>query len=310
MESSAVAVSGNVVTVTIPKENLMTGETYTVTTDDTGIVKDIVGQPSGSIATKTFTTGNKPQPPVIRVNKISGRGETAKTTTVKIHTVTQGAIIEYYVSSSKFYDTSSEFGSKKQDYEKNKDGSVKWRGTTYNGVKIGEGPNASEYWITAQATKSGVTSDFSRERAFKTVLKSTSTKTFEDKIDNTFNTSGFRVFRGGDVKSGSNTISGFPVTWNEKSVPSNWKPSTTNMGDTLEKELAEYGMLLAENNMAITWGVPEIIHFHGLHCKIRNNTKLIWRWQENDAKEVNAGSSADDDNKFEQYYHDRDGGNY
>lgn len=309
MESSAVAVSGNVITVTIPKENLMTGETYTVTTD-TEIVKDIVGLKSGEIAIKTFTTGNKPQPPVIRVNKISGRGETAKTTTVKIHTVTQGAIIEYYVSSSKFYDTSSEFGSKKQDYETNKDGSVKWRGTTYNGVKIGEGPNASEYWITAQATKSGVTSDFSRERAFKTVLKSTSTKTFEDKIDNTFNTSGFRVFRGGDVKSGSNTISGFPVTWNEKSVPSNWKPSTTDMGNTLEKELAEYGMLLAENNMAITWGVPEIIHFHGLHCKIRNNTKLIWRWQENDAKEVNAGSSADDDNKFEQYYHDRDGGNY
>ncbi|MBR2316670.1 MAG: hypothetical protein IKA37_01740, partial [Spirochaetales bacterium] len=62
--------------------------------------------------------------------------------------------------------------------------------------------------------------------------------------------------------------------------------------------------------MAITWGVPEIIHFHGLHCKIRNNTKLIWRWQENDAKEVNAGSSADDTNKFEQFYHDRDGGNY
>jgi hypothetical protein len=91
MESSAVAVSGNVVTVTIPKENLMTGETYTVTTD-TGIVKDIVGLKSKDIATKTFTTGNKPQPPVIRVNKISGRGETAKTTTVKIHTVTNGEL--------------------------------------------------------------------------------------------------------------------------------------------------------------------------------------------------------------------------
>lgn len=309
MESSAVTVSGKVVTVTIPKENLMTGETYTVTTD-TGIVKDIVGLTSGSIAAKTFATGNKPQPPVIRVNKISGRGSTAVTTTAKIHTITQGATIEYYVSSSQYYDTSSSFEGKKLDYETNKDGSVKWRGTTYNGVKIGEGANASEYWITAQATKSGVTSDFSRERAFKTVLKSTSTTNYEDKTDNTFNTSGFRVFRGGDVKSGSNTISGFPVTWDEKSVPSNWKPSTTDMGDTLEEELAEYGMLLAEGNMAITWGVPEIIHFHGLHCKIRNNTKLIWRWQENDAKEVNAGSSADDTNKFEQFYHDRDGGNY
>jgi hypothetical protein len=275
-----------------------------VTTDDTGIVKDIVGQPSGSIATKTFTTGNKPQPPVIRVNKISGRGSTAVTTTVKIHTVTNGAAVKYYVSSSGYKASSSVTSTYSESNY------IEWRGDKYYGVKIGEGTDAREYWITAKAVKNDEESDLSYERAFKTVLKSTSTKTFEDKIDNTFNTSGFRVFRGGDVKSGSNTISGFPVTWNEKSVPSNWKPSTTNMGDTLEKELAEYGMLLAENNMAITWGVPEIIHFHGLHCKIRNNTKLIWRWQENDAKEVNAGSSADDDNKFEQYYHDRDGGNY
>lgn len=302
MESSAVAVSGKVVTVTIPKENLMTGETYTVTTD-TGIVKDIVGLTSGSIEAKTLSTGNKPQPPVIRVNKISGRGDTAKTTSVKIHTVTKDATVYYDSSNSTGYDETPET-------KYSESSSVTWRGKPYYGVTIGSNAGAGKYWITAKATKGNTDSDISYERAFKTVLKSTSTTNHENKTDNTFNDSGFRVFRGGDVKSGSNTISGFPVTWDEKSVPSNWKPSTTDMGDTLEEELAEYGMLLAEGNMAITWGVPEIIHFHGLHCKIRNNTKLIWRWQENDAKEVNAGSSADDTNKFEQFYHDRDGGNY
>ena len=302
MESSAVAVSGNVVTVTVPRENLMTGETYTVTTD-TGIVKDIVGLTSGSIATKTLSTGNKPQPPVIRVNKISGRGDTAKTTTVKIHTVTKDATVYYDSSNSTGYDETPET-------KYSESSSVTWRGKPYYGVTIGSNAGAGKYWITAKATKGNTDSDISYERAFKTVLKSTSTTNHENKTDNTFNDSGFRVFRGGDVKSGSNTISGFPVTWDEKSVLSNWKPSTTDMGDTLEEELAEYGMLLAEDNMAITWGVPEIIYFHGLHCKIRNNTKLIWRWQENDAKVVNAGSSADDTNKFEQFYHDRDGGNY
>lgn len=302
MESSAVAVSGKVVTVTVPKENLMTGETYTVTTD-TGIVKDIVGLTSGSIATKTLSTGNKPQPPVIRVNKISGRGDTAKTTTVKIHTVTKDATVYYDSSNSTGYDETPET-------KYSESSSVTWRGKPYYGVTIGSNAGAGKYWITAKATKGNTDSDISYERAFKTVLKSTSTTNHENKTDNTFNDSGFRVFRGGDVKSGSNTISGFPVTWDEKSVLSNWKPSTESMGNTLEEELAEYGMLLAEDNMAITWGVPEIIYFHGLHCKIRNNTKLIWRWQENDAKVVNAGSSADDTNKFEQFYHDRDGGNY
>lgn len=302
MESSAVAVSGNVVTVTVPRENLMTGETYTVTTD-TGIVKDIVGLPSGSIEAKTLSTGNKPQPPVIRVNKISGRGSTAVTTTVKIHTVTQGATVYYDSSNSTGYDETPET-------KYSESSSVTWRGKPYYGVTIGSNAGAGKYWITAKATKGNTDSDISYERAFKTVLKSTSTTNHENKTDNTFNDSGFRVFRGGDVKSGSNTISGFPVTWDEKSVLSNWKPSTESMGNTLEEELAEYGMLLAEDNMAITWGVPEIIYFHGLHCKIRNNTKLIWRWQENDAKVVNAGSSADDTNKFEQFYHDRDGGNY
>ena len=302
MESSAVAVSGNVVTVTVPRENLMTGETYTVTTD-TGIVKDIVGLTSGSIEAKTLSTGNKPQPPVIRVNKISGRGDTAKTTSVKIHTVTKDATVYYDSSNSTGYDETPET-------KYSESSSVTWRGKPYYGVTIGSNAGAGKYWITAKATKGNTDSDISYERAFKTVLKSTSTTNHENKTDSTFNASGFRVFRGGDVKSGSNTISGFPVTWDEKSVLSNWKPSTESMGNTLEEELAEYGMLLAEDNMAITWGVPEIIYFHGLHCKILNNTKLIWRWQENDAKVVNAGSSADDTNKFEQFYHDRDGGNY
>ena len=302
MESSAVAVSGNVVTVTVPKENLMTGETYTVTTD-TGIVKDIVGLTSGSIAAKTLSTGNKPQPPVIRVNKISGCGDKAVTTTVKIHTVTKDATIEYYVSSSQYYDTSSSFEGKKQDYETYKNGSVTWRGTKYEGVTIGSSAGASEYWITAQATtKSGVTSDFSLERAFKTVLKSKYVS------DNNY----FIMFRGGDVKSGSNTISGFPVTWDEKSVPSGWMPSVS-VNETLEIALAEYGMLLAgtvgTESIAITWGVPEKIYFHGLQCK-KSGSELQWKWQQNSAIEVKAGESGKDENDLEAKFHDRDGGNY
>ncbi|MEE1291351.1 MAG: hypothetical protein UHW86_10015, partial [Spirochaetota bacterium] len=302
MESSAVAVSGKVVTVTVPKENLMTGEKYTVTTD-TGIVKDIVGLTSGDIDEETLSTGDKPQPPVIRVNKISGRGDKAVTTTVKIHTVTNGATVKYYVSSSKFYDTSSEFGSKKLDYETNKNGSVTWRGTKYEGVTIGSSAGASEYWITAQATtESGVTSDFSLERAFKTVLKSKYVS------DNNY----FIMFRGGDVKSGSNTISGFPVTWDEKSVPSGWMPSVS-ANETLEIALAEYGMLLAgtvdSESIAITWGVPEKIYFHGLQCK-KSGSKLLWKWQMNDAIEVKAGESGKDENDLEAKFHDRDGGNY
>ena len=291
MESFAVAVSGKVVTVTIPKENLMTGETYTVTTD-TGIVRDIVGLTSGSIATKTFTTGNKPQPPVIRVNKISGRGETAKTTTVKIHTVTNGATV-YYNCNSTGYDEAPETQYSESGY-------VTWREKTYYGVTIGSSASAGKYWITAKATKGKTDSDISYERAFKTVLKSTKDS----------GGGGMRAFRGGDVESGSNTISGFPVTWDEKSVPSGWKPSTTTIGNTLEEEFAEYGMLLAENNMAITWGVPEKIYFHGIYCKVHNN-KLVWKWQMNEAKDADAGGEIKDDtNDFEYNYHDREGNNY
>jgi hypothetical protein len=299
MESSAVAVSGNKVTVAIPKENLMTGEEYTVEAED-GIVKDIVGLTSGKIDDKTLSTGNKPQPPVIRVNKISGRGSTAVTTTVKIHTVTQGATVYYNCSNSTGYGTPS------TEYIEKNLSSVTWRETTYKGVAIGSSTNAGKYWITAKATKennntnTNTDSDISYERAFKTVLKSTATS----------DGGGMRAFRGGDVESGSNTISGFPVTWDEKSVPSGWKPSTTTINNTLEEEFAEYGMLLAENNMAITWGVPEKIYFHGIYCKVHNN-KLVWKWQMNEAKDADAGGEIKDDtNKFEDNYHDREGNNY
>lgn len=291
MESSAVAVSGNVVTVTIPKENLMTGETYTVTTD-TGIVKDIVGLTSGSIATKTLSTGDKPQPPVIRVNKISGRGSTAVTTTVKIHTVTQGATVTYYDSSTG-YKVSSEVN--KNYSESNY---IEWRGDKYYGVTIGSSASASEYWITAKATKNSTDSDLSYERAFKTVIKTSHS------ADSTH----FMVFRGGDVRSGSNTISGFPVTWDEKSVPTTWSLTLAD-SDDVEKELAKYGMLLAKDSKAITWAVPEKIYFHGLQCK-KSGSKLLWKWQENDAIKVLAGNSGEDSNKLETNYHDRDGGNY
>lgn len=302
MESSAVAVSGKVVTVTVPKENLMTGETYTVTTD-TGIVKDIVGLTSGSIATKTLSTGNKPQPPVIRVNKISGRGDTAKTTTVKIHTVTKDATVYYDSSNSTGYDETPET-------KYSESSSVTWRGKPYYGVTIGSNAGAGKYWITAKATKGNTDSDISYERAFKTVLKTSGTFIYNNNVTDPRLSEGFKVFRGSDVESGSNTIGGFPVTWDEQSVPSDWKPSNISIDDALEEKLAEYGMLLAKGNMAITWGVPEKIHFHGLHYMIHDNNKLVYRWQTDDAIEVNAGESNTDNKNFEADYHDHDGNNY
>ena len=303
MESSAVAVSGNVVTVTIPKENLMTGETYTVTTD-TGIVKDIVGLKSGSIDDKTLSTGNKPQPPVIRVNKISGRGDKAKTTTVKIHTVTKDATVYYDSSNSTGYDETPGTKYSESSY-------VEWRGKTYYGVTIGSSASAGKYWITAKATKGGEESAISYERAFKTVLKTSGTFIYNNNVTDPRLSKGFKVFRGGDVESGSNTIGGFPVTWDEQSVPSDWKPSNINIDDALEEKLAEYGMLLAKDNMAITWGVPEKIYFHGLHYMIHDsNKKLVYRWQTDDAIKVNAGESETDNKNFEADYHDHDGNNY
>ena len=300
MESSAVVVSGNKVTVAIPKENLMTGEEYTVEAE-AGIVKDVVGNANVGVLSGSLETGDVPQPPVIRVNKISGRGSTAGTTTMKINTVTKDTTIKYYASSSE-YKTSSSLTS---SYSESTSVYVTWRGTKYYGVKIGGGTDAVEYWITAKATKNNTNtdSDLSYERAFKTVLES---KYFND-------SNYFIIFRGGDIKSGSNTISGFPVTWDEKSVPSGWMPSNTLIEDTLENELAKYGMLLADTvnskSIAITWGVPEKIYFHGLQCKKTGN-KLLWKWQMNNAIEVLAGKAGKDNEDLEAKFHDRDGGNY
>jgi hypothetical protein len=268
-------------------------------------VKDIVGLKSKDIATKTFTTGNKPQPPVIRVNKISGRGSTAVTTTVKIHTVTQGAKVYYNSSNS----SSTKYATPGTEYSESS--SVTWREKKYYGVTIGSNASAGKYWITAKATKGKTDSDISYERAFKTVLKTSGTFIYNTNVTDPRLSKGFKVFRGGDVESGSNTIGGFPVTWDEQSVPSDWKPSNININDALEEKLAEYGMLLAKDNMAITWGVPEKIHFHGLHYMIHdNNKKLVYRWQTDYAIEVNAGESKTDDKNFEADYHDHDGNNY
>ncbi|MBQ1999863.1 MAG: hypothetical protein II220_10350, partial [Spirochaetales bacterium] len=92
-------------------------------------------------------------------------------------------------------------------------------------------------------------------------------------------------------------------------VPSGWGPSTVSTGETLEIELAKYGMLLADSSKAITWAVPTKIYFHGLYCKKSDKGKLIWKWQENDAKCVNAGEDGTDTNKLEANYHDREGNN-
>lgn len=287
MESSAVSVSGNTVSVTTDK--LMTGESYTAAVES-GIVKDSVGHGCSGIANKTFTSGDKPQPPVIRVNKISGRGSTASSTTMKIDTVTKGAVVYYNLGSS--FSTSPS-----TSYASNSSSSITWRGTTYRGVKIG-----STYCISAKAVKNGTNSDVSYEKAFKTVISTSPASTNygnEGSIQ-------FYVFRGGDQSSGSNSVDNFPMNWDEKSVPASW--SNYPFGDNLEIELAKYGMLLADGKTATTWGVTEKLYFHGLGCKVYNS-KLVWKWQESSAISVSAGSSATDKNKMEQFFHDRNGGN-
>lgn len=287
MESSAVSVSGNTVTVTT--DELMTGESYTVNVDS-GIVKDSVGHSCANIPDKTFTSGNKPQPPVIRVNKISGRGSTASSTTMKIDTVTKGATVYYNLGS---YFTESPATS----YAANANGSVTWRGTNYKGVRI-----SSSSSISAKAVKNGESSGVSYEKAFKTVINTLPASTSygnEGSIQ-------FYVFRGGDRSSGSNSVDNFPMTWDEKSVPSSWSSYAVN--DTLERELAKYGMLLADGKTATTWGVTDKLYFHGLGCKVSGNM-LLWKWQESSAISVSAGGTATDTNKMEQYFHDRSGAN-
>lgn len=283
MESSDVAVSGNTVTVTI--KGLMTGETYTVTTEK-GIVKDSVGHDSPAVTTASFSSGDTPQPPVIRINKISGRGTTANKTTFKVNTVTKGATVYYSKNSTASPGTSY------------KEEPVTWRGTTYTGVSID-----STSIISARAVKGSVYSATVYEKAFKTTIKSSPKST--DYSNN--NTIRFYAFRGGDQLSGSNSVANFPLTWDEKSVPATWSYSTVD--DALETQLAQYGMLLADNKQAITWSATGTLYFHGLGCRVSDN-KLQWKWQEGSPAEVTAGSTGTDEGKLEANFHDSTGGNY
>lgn len=301
MESSAVTVSGNKVTITT--DTLMTGETYTVTAES-GMVKDSVGHVCGSIGQKTFTSGNKPQPPVIRVNKISGRGNTADKTTMKINSVTKDATVSYSISTSGFIAPTKTY--MESDFV-----TVTLRGETYKGLELSNSNNihnSYSCYISAKARKGGTDSDVSYERAFKTVIR-TSPNFKEGDYSNNSSIK-FYVFRGGDQPSGSNTVDNFPLTWDEKSVPDPWGYGSS-VNDTLENGLAEYGMLLADSSsrQAITWGVTDKLYFHGLGCKV-SGSKLLWKWQEQNAVEVNAGGDVTDTNKVEASFHDRDGENY
>ncbi|MBR6060467.1 MAG: hypothetical protein IKP67_00210, partial [Spirochaetales bacterium] len=288
IESSNASISGDTLTVTIPAEQLMTGESYTISAD-TGLIKDLVGNQCGTIANKTFTTGNKPQPPVIRVLKKSGRGTTAAQTTFKVNTVTSGATVSFTVNGS----------------------------TTTNTTLGSDNDTPGTFTITATASKSGSTSATAYEKAFKTVIKSTPKywgPGDNNKLDYTLASGEFIVFRGADVSSGSSTVDNFPLSWDEKSIgSSSWYPlgaPENGVNTTAEESLAQYGMLLAENNKAITWGATEKIYFHGLICKKHSSGKFIWKWQQNAAKTVNAGSSLTDDEVIEANYHDYDGKNY
>ena len=138
LESDDVSVSNNVVTLTIPSADFVTGDTYKFTTSSAGLVRDGAAHTSTGdlISNKSFTSTGAPQPPVIRVNKISGA--TASSTTVKINTITKGATLE---------------------------GTVPSESNAYSGTISA----TTQYAM--RALKGGTYSAYSYEKAFKTTLK-------------------------------------------------------------------------------------------------------------------------------------------
>lgn len=280
MESNWVESKDNSIIITIPKENLLTGEWYKLDIE-AGFAEDKVGIPYNMKfeSTDYIQAGTKAQPPVIRIKKITG-GD-AQTTAMKINTITKDASIKYNTNGSSTLDadyaTEVELGS--ADY------------------------NNETYKITAQAQiASGTASDYGYEVAYKTVIyTSHGVKTPGDEV----------YFRGSNVDSGTATVPNFPFSWDEASSPLLWADRGT---------AADVGMIKATKSGSdynvVSWGVTDTLYFRPLSCKEETKTgRLIWAWGQGDSAMVSPGekgkaNKSDTAGAYEKNYHDRFGNNY
>lgn len=280
MESNWVESDGNSIVITIPKENLLTGEFYTLTVED-GFAEDQVGLPyEDDFATSgKIQAGTKAQPPVIRIKKITGGN--AQITVMKINTITKDASIKYNTNGSSTLDA---------DYATEVElGSANYTNATYK--------------IKAQAQiDSGTASDYGYEVAYKTVIyTSHEVKTSGDEV----------YFRGSNVESGTATVPNFPFSWDEASSPLLWVDRGT---------ATDVGMIKAtlsnKRYYVVSWGVTDTLYFRPLSCKKETETgRLIWAWGQGGSAKVSPGETSDSNihataGAYEKNYHDRFGNNY
>ncbi|MBR2316841.1 MAG: hypothetical protein IKA37_02615, partial [Spirochaetales bacterium] len=284
MESNWVESDGNSIVITIPKENLLTGEFYTLTVED-GFAEDQVGLPyEDDFATSgKIQAGTKAQPPVIRIKKITGGN--AQTTAMKINTITKDASIKYNTNGSSTLDA---------DYATE--------------VELGSEDYTNEtYKIKAQAQiDSGTASDYGYEVAYKTVIyTSHGVKTSGDEV----------YFRGSNVDSGTATVPNFPFSWDEASSPLLWsdRDNAADVGMIKATKVTESD---STTYYVVSWGVTETLYFRPLSCKEETKTgRLIWAWGQGDSAMVSPGkkgkaNKSDTAGAYEKNYHDRFGNNY
>ena len=280
MESNWVESKDNSIIITIPKENLLTGEYYKLDIE-AGFAEDKVGIPYNMKfeSTDYIQVGTKAQSPVIRIKKITGAD--AKTTTMKINTITDGATIKYDISgATPVTGYSSEVTLGTADY------------------------TAESYKIKALAQiGANSASDCGYEVAYKTVIyTSYGVKKDGDEV----------YFRGSNVESGTATLPNFPFSWDEASSPLMWDD---------RESAADVGMIKATKLVTgtdtsyyvVSWGVTDTLYFRPLSCKKATNGYLIWAWGQGGSAKVNPGESAmanKKDSAYEVDYHDRFLNNY
>lgn len=283
MESDWVKNDGNSIVITIPSDSLLTGENYWLTIDS-DFAEDKVGKSYPyPLESTLIQAGNKAQPPVIRIQKITSGN--AKQTKMKIDTITKDATIKYSTN-----------------------GETPLTDCTGKIVELGTNDYIpATYKIKASAQfSSGDLSDYGYEVAYKTVIyTSHGVKTSGDEV----------YFRGANIGAGSATEPNFPFSWDEASSPEKWD-------NNRETNAAKSGMIKAAylngKYYVVSWGVTNTLYFKPLSCK-NNNGKFVWAWGLGDCVEgkgkVEAGYSSDSNtdsrnNPYETNYHDKFGVNY
>lgn len=273
MESDWVANNDDSILITIPQSSLLTGEYYWLTIEE-GFVEDRVGiaySKQYSSEKALMQAGKKAQPPVIRIKKVTGAD--AKTTTMKINTITKDASVKYSTSGG----TPSTLCS----------GEVTLGTNDYTN---------SAYKIKASAQIETGDLSYGYELANKTVIyTSHGVKTAGDEV----------YFRGANVEKGTATVPNFPFSWDEASSPLMWSDRDSAAESGMIKAAQSGGKYYV-----VSWGITDDLYFRPLSCKKSSNGYLIWAWGQNGSKKVSPGGISDSNTGYEANYHDRFGKNY